>query len=79
MIGTSRYAISEARSMSPVVIGRIVGVAAGLLLQVLVVAPALGAGPLTIVAFVVMVVAGLVVGDRIAGWTVARRGASVPK
>jgi ABC-type Na+ efflux pump permease subunit len=62
--------------MSPVLIGRILGVAAGLLLQVLVVAPALGPGPLTIVAFVVMVVAGLVVGDRIARWLAGRSGAS---
>lgn len=62
--------------MNPVLIGRILGVAAGLLLQALVIAPALGASPFTLVAFVVMVVAGLVAGDRIARWLVSRRGAS---
>ena len=60
--------------MSPL-IGRILGAVAGLLLQVLVVAPAMGPGPLTIVAFAALLVGGIVLGDWIARWLAGRRGA----
>jgi hypothetical protein len=53
-------------------LGRILGIVAGLGLQALVIAPALGPGPLTIVAFIALVVGGLVVGDWVAR-TVGKR------
>jgi len=53
-------------------VGRIIGVVVGAGLQVLVIAPALGPNPLTIVAFIVLVVGGLVVGDWVAKALVRR-------
>jgi hypothetical protein len=53
-------------------LGRIIGVVAGAGLQVLVIAPALGPSPFTIVPFIVLVVGGLVVGDWVAKALVRR-------
>ena len=62
--------------MNPLLIGRILGVAIGLLLQVLVVAPALGPGMFTIVTFIALIGGGLVAGDLVARWLVRGRGES---
>jgi hypothetical protein len=44
-------------------IGRVVGVIVALIIQSVIVAPALGPGPLVIVAFIVLFVGGLLAGD----------------
>ena len=62
--------------MNPLLIGRILGVAIGLLIQVLVVAPALGPSMFTIVTFIALIVGGLVAGDLVARWLVRGRGES---
>ena len=43
--------------------GRVIGVVVGLVIQATLVSPALGPGPLVIVAFIVLLVGGLLAGD----------------